>query len=433
MWATDARFVRAFLLAAVLAMGLIGADDAMADTETTVTVTHRIEDDSRRATFTGPWSYSWNPAFSGSSAMRASRAGARASMRFDGTGVGIVAPTGPSGGIVAVRLDGSTVATVSLYAAEATSSALVWWSGDLAPGVHSLTVSATGSREPSSTGTLVELDGFEVAGSAKWPAARPVLQENDHLIHRLGTWRVRTSATASGKRALSAVTSGASMKVTFTGTGIAWIGRKSSSHGLAEVLLNGKRVAVVGGATGVPSENRVMWAAYGLSNKKHTVIVRALGKPVIEGGGKAVDVDGFVVDGKASFTSRPTPFSYPWKTYIVVDKSEYRLYWVKDKILVKTYPIAHGRKWTYTPHRAWRIDAKYHSSGIYGPRKMRMFKQVRTSRGYRYVFTRYAIHGTNNPASIGTMASAGCIRMYNRDVRDLFPRVPLGTMVVTRE
>ena len=28
----------------------------------------------------------------------------------------------------------------------------------------------------------------------------------------------------------------------------------------------------------------------------------------------------------------------------------------------------------------------------------------------------YAIHGTNNPGSIGGFVSHGCIRMYNRDI-----------------
>jgi lipoprotein-anchoring transpeptidase ErfK/SrfK len=41
----------------------------------------------------------------------------------------------------------------------------------------------------------------------------------------------------------------------------------------------------------------------------------------------------------------------------------------------------------------------------------------------------YAIHGTNNPASIGGYVSHGCIRMHNQDVLDLYNRVPLGTNV----
>jgi len=41
-----------------------------------------------------------------------------------------------------------------------------------------------------------------------------------------------------------------------------------------------------------------------------------------------------------------------------------------------------------------------------------------------------AIHGTNNPGSIGGLVSAGCIRMHNKDIMDLFARVAVGTRVV---
>jgi lipoprotein-anchoring transpeptidase ErfK/SrfK len=42
----------------------------------------------------------------------------------------------------------------------------------------------------------------------------------------------------------------------------------------------------------------------------------------------------------------------------------------------------------------------------------------------------YAIHGTNNPGSIGGFVSHGCIRMYNQDIMDLYARVGVGTKVV---
>jgi len=42
----------------------------------------------------------------------------------------------------------------------------------------------------------------------------------------------------------------------------------------------------------------------------------------------------------------------------------------------------------------------------------------------------YAIHGTNNPGSIGGFVSHGCIRMYNSDILDLYERASLGTKVV---
>lgn len=42
----------------------------------------------------------------------------------------------------------------------------------------------------------------------------------------------------------------------------------------------------------------------------------------------------------------------------------------------------------------------------------------------------YAIHGTNNPRSVGTAASYGCFRMHNSDVIDLYARVRMGTPVI---
>jgi lipoprotein-anchoring transpeptidase ErfK/SrfK len=41
----------------------------------------------------------------------------------------------------------------------------------------------------------------------------------------------------------------------------------------------------------------------------------------------------------------------------------------------------------------------------------------------------YRIHGTDAPWTIGTAVSKGCIRMYNQDVLDLFPRTSLGARV----
>jgi lipoprotein-anchoring transpeptidase ErfK/SrfK len=42
----------------------------------------------------------------------------------------------------------------------------------------------------------------------------------------------------------------------------------------------------------------------------------------------------------------------------------------------------------------------------------------------------YRIHGSNEPHTIGTAASAGCIRMTNEDVIDLYNRVKIGATVV---
>ncbi len=46
--------------------------------------------------------------------------------------------------------------------------------------------------------------------------------------------------------------------------------------------------------------------------------------------------------------------------------------------------------------------------------------------------TYYRVHGTNDPSSIGRAVSAGCIRMLNQDVIDLYARVREGARIVIR-
>jgi len=137
-------------------------------------------------------------------------------------------------------------------------------------------------------------------------------------------------------------------------------------------------------------------------------------------------------DAKTSEVSRTfRQLSYPAATSIVIDKSDFRLYYVQNDILVKSYPIAIGRPGMETPTRLWKINSKYYTdpNGVYGPRKMRLYAQS----GSSWAYTAYGIHGTNEPWVIGTKASHGCIRLYNRDILDLFPRIALGTLVLTRE
>jgi lipoprotein-anchoring transpeptidase ErfK/SrfK len=46
--------------------------------------------------------------------------------------------------------------------------------------------------------------------------------------------------------------------------------------------------------------------------------------------------------------------------------------------------------------------------------------------------TLYRIHGSNEPGTIGTAVSSGCIRMTNEDVQDLYNRVRVGTRVIVQ-
>jgi lipoprotein-anchoring transpeptidase ErfK/SrfK len=44
--------------------------------------------------------------------------------------------------------------------------------------------------------------------------------------------------------------------------------------------------------------------------------------------------------------------------------------------------------------------------------------------------TMFRLHGTNEPWSIGTAVSSGCVRLLNDDIIDLYDRTPVGTTVL---
>ncbi|AGT10197.1 L,D-transpeptidase [Paracoccus aminophilus] len=46
--------------------------------------------------------------------------------------------------------------------------------------------------------------------------------------------------------------------------------------------------------------------------------------------------------------------------------------------------------------------------------------------------TMYRIHGTMDPSSIGKATSAGCIRLFNQDIMDIFGETKIGTHVKVR-
>ena len=76
---------------------------------------------------------------------------------------------------------------------------------------------------------------------------------------------------------------------------------------------------------------------------------------------------------------------------------------------------------------------------LYGPLKGGLRGGVDNPLGSRALYlyrggrdTMYRIHGTMDPSSIGKATSAGCIRLFNQDIMDLFDEIPNGTRVKVR-
>jgi len=132
----------------------------------------------------------------------------------------------------------------------------------------------------------------------------------------------------------------------------------------------------------------------------------------------------FVVSGgPLAEQAAPAPTSLEGKNpSIIIDAVSRRLYLLADGAVVAEFPVAVGTPETPSPIGHWQILKKAVWGGAFGARWMQLSMPWGT----------YGIHGTNNPGSIGSRASHGCIRMFNRDVVQLYALVPVGTPVTIR-
>jgi len=128
---------------------------------------------------------------------------------------------------------------------------------------------------------------------------------------------------------------------------------------------------------------------------------------------------------------------------IVVSKSRKELVLRLNDRFFKSYAVGTGRH-DLTPAGAFRVSDKIveppwdrpdgahlpygHPENILGSRWMAL-----RATGDTPDLRGYGIHGTTNDGSIGKAESAGCVRMRNADVEELFDFVPVGTAVKIEE
>lgn len=106
---------------------------------------------------------------------------------------------------------------------------------------------------------------------------------------------------------------------------------------------------------------------------------------------------------------------------ILIDTHNLTLTVISKGRAYRQYPVALGKPSTPTPVGHWKVVWKATDWGSgFESRWM----------GLNVPWGIYGIHGTNNPSSIGSYASQGCIRMFNHDVEELYEWVDYGTDVI---
>ncbi len=111
----------------------------------------------------------------------------------------------------------------------------------------------------------------------------------------------------------------------------------------------------------------------------------------------------------------------PGKRMIWIDLDAKRLTVYENGAAAAAFPIASGARDTPSPIGVFRVNGRFATelSG-FGTR----FLSLNVPWG------KYGLHGTNKPASIGSAASHGCIRLRVKDAEKLYRMIPNGAVVV---
>ena len=138
----------------------------------------------------------------------------------------------------------------------------------------------------------------------------------------------------------------------------------------------------------------------------------------------------------------PSQWIFPetFKGGILVNTAELRLYYFSEHgDSVKTFPIGIGDLARPTPEGRFRIGERVFKPTWTVPPSLKKKYRVKTippgpdnPLGEYWLGlddSRYGIHGTNFPWSVGRMVTRGCIRMYPEDIRLLYNNAPVGTPV----
>ena len=119
-------------------------------------------------------------------------------------------------------------------------------------------------------------------------------------------------------------------------------------------------------------------------------------------------------------------------TRIEVDVSARRLTFFRNGRPVVSAPVAVGTSATPTPTGRFYVNQELiptDASGPYGPGAIGISAFSNVLTGWTQGGP-VAIHGTNDPSSIGRAVSNGCIRLPNSVLRRVFRATPAGTPVV---
>jgi len=209
-----------------------------------------------------------------------------------GNAVGVSATAPPEAGVTAVQfaVDGVSLGTE----VASVPAAAVWDTTHVPDGPH--TVAAVAHDAAG-----------HVARASASVTVRNVtrIEETDPAAHYSPcAWRPAVLALYSGGRALVSSTPGAQVVLSFSGTGVTWIGARDAASGIANVYVDGLFSTAVDTFSLLPQVQATLFSVAGLPGGAHWLVVEVTGTHQPPAQGSTISIDAFDVTAADATVTR---------------------------------------------------------------------------------------------------------------------------------
>jgi hypothetical protein len=183
------------------------------------------------------------------------------------------------------------------------------------------------------------------------------IEQNDPSVIYSGNWYTNTNNANTGGLAVLTNTRGARASLTFTGSGITWLGVADGWSGYATVYLDGQ-MTVLDTYSNVTRFQKALFSAHGLSSGPHTLSIEVMHERGPGTEGSWVWIDGFEIEGGA-----PMPGGITAAAGRVEDSSpslEYSGRWYP-----KANPLFSGGSAVLAMDPGFRITLNFTGTGVF--------------------------------------------------------------------
>jgi peptidoglycan hydrolase-like protein with peptidoglycan-binding domain len=178
----------------------------------------------------------------------------------------------------------------------------VYSTGLLGSGIHTVNIVRNAG---SASGKYLTIDAVEVNGTI---LATQKVQQGDYRLAYKGSWTDRSSSSYSGGSEKLTNSLGASVTINFTGTYLAWVGKKGTNYGKAKITIDGTDTYTADAYESPAVYQSTIWQSGKLADIPHTVTIEWIGAKSAASTDTCISVDAFAMIGTMTQ-------AYVWNRY----------------------------------------------------------------------------------------------------------------------